>query len=82
MYARCESSFNKILQNVEALNDQATAQRLLDECGRFRVWAGNVGAHETGRDSLDYRLREASHIHLELTELLEELNKDLEEGLF
>ena len=78
-YAICEKSFHKFFQNY---NDQAIAQRLLDEFGRFRVWAGNVGANRTGRVSLDYRLREASHIYTRLTELLEELNKVLEEGEF
>lgn len=82
LYTRCENSFNKLLQNLETSNYQDATQRLLDEFGRFRVWAGNAGAHLTGRVSLDYRLQEASHIHAELTELLEELNKDLGEGGF
>lgn len=81
-YAHCEKSFYKLLQSLEKLNDQAVVQRLLDEFGRFRVWAGDTGAHQTERGSLDYHLREASHIRTELTELLEELNKDLEEGRF
>lgn len=81
-YAHCEKSFYKLLQSLKKLNDQAVVQRLLDEFGRFRVWAGDTGAHQTGRGSLDYHLREASHIRTELTELLEELNKDLEEGRF
>ena len=81
-YAQCENSFYILLQNLKTSNDQAVVQRLVDEFGRFRVWAGNAGAHRTGRVSLDYRLREASHIHAELIELLEDLNKDLEEGGF
>lgn len=32
-----------------------------DELGRLRVWAANIGAHQTGQSSLDYRLRNASH---------------------
>ena len=82
IYTHCENSFNKLLQNLETSNYQDATQRLLDEFGRFRVWAGNAGAHRTGRVSLDYRLQEASHIHAQLTELLEELNKDLGEGGF
>ena len=81
-YVRCEGSFYKLLQGLEALNDQLVTQRILDELGRFRVWAGNAGAHRAGRVSLDHRLREASHIRSELTELLGELIKDLEEGGF
>ena len=79
-YAHCKNSFSQLLANVEKLSDQTVFQRLLNEFGRFRVWAGNAGAHRTGRVSLDHRLREASHIYDELTKLLGELKKNLEEG--
>ena len=51
-YTRCEISFYNLLQVLETSDDQAVTQRLLDEFGRFRVWAGNAGAHRTGRVSL------------------------------
>ena len=79
-YARCNNSFYKLLQILETLNEQDLTQRILDEFGRFRVWAENAGAHRMGSISLDYRLREASHVHEDLVELLEELNKNLGEG--
>ena len=79
-YAHCKNAFNQLLENVEKLNDQAVSWQLLNEFGRFRVWAGNAGAHRTGRVSLDHRLREASHIYDELTKLLGELKKNLEQG--
>jgi len=44
---------------------------LRDEFGRFRVWSGNVGSHKKGRCSLDYKLREASHIRERVIELLQ-----------
>ena len=82
-YEHCRNSFNRLLQDLEASNDQATTRTLLeDEFGRFNIWAGNAGAHRIGKVSLDYRLREAPHIHAELTELLGELSNDLEEGAF
>jgi hypothetical protein len=28
--------------------------------GRFNVWVGNCGAHQRGKGSLDYRLRDSS----------------------
>ena len=80
LYNQCKNSFYKLLKKLELSNDQAIAQRLLIEAGRFRVWAGNAGAHRNGRVSLDYRLREASHIHEELSKLLGELNMTLEKG--
>ena len=87
-YVCCWNSFNKLLQNLETsnetneTNDKAVAQTLMDEFGRFKVWAGNAGAHRIGKVSLDYRLRESPHVHEELTELLRELSKDLDEGAF
>lgn len=79
-YTDCTNSFNKLLECIEASNNQAIAQRLSNEFGRLRIWAGNSGAHRSGRVSLDHRLREASHLHEELTKLLGELHQDLEEG--
>jgi len=53
-----------------------------DEIGRFRVWAGQAGAHmhQSRRDSLDYRLREAPRVHSQVSELVEELQEDVEKG--
>ncbi|KAF8465058.1 hypothetical protein BDZ91DRAFT_617585, partial [Kalaharituber pfeilii] len=50
-----------------------------DERGRFCVWAQNVGAHRVGKVSLDYRLREASHIRSIAAELLGSLLGFLQE---
>ncbi|KLU86153.1 hypothetical protein MAPG_05172 [Magnaporthiopsis poae ATCC 64411] len=47
--------------------------RIKDEQTKFKVWAGNIGAHKTGTSSLDYRLRDASPIKDEVVSLLEEL---------
>ncbi|KAK3388381.1 hypothetical protein B0T20DRAFT_365211, partial [Sordaria brevicollis] len=41
--------------------------------GRFRVWSSNLGAHRTGRSSLDYRLRDASNIRAHVVKLLNDL---------
>ncbi|KAI9763063.1 MAG: hypothetical protein M1840_000954 [Geoglossum simile] len=49
-----------------------------DELGRFRVWAGNVGAHRSGRVSLDYRLREARDMREGVCKLLDHLKIVLE----
>ena len=47
--------------------------RIRDEQTRFKVWAGNLGAHKTGTGSLDYRLRDASPIKDQVIGLLEDL---------
>ncbi|KAF2122661.1 hypothetical protein BDV96DRAFT_481253, partial [Lophiotrema nucula] len=60
--------------------DAATKKKLFpynlsDEIGRFRLWCGNIAAHRVGRSSLDYRLREASHIKERVLELLYNLQR-------
>ena len=51
-----------------------------DEFGRFRIWSGNIGAHRIGRASLDYRLRDASHIRQRVEFLLQDLVETIQDG--
>ncbi|KAK1983527.1 hypothetical protein LZ30DRAFT_477685 [Colletotrichum cereale] len=48
--------------------------KLLDELSRFRAWSGETGALRVGQDSLDSRLRDASHIRTQILQLLDELH--------
>jgi hypothetical protein len=50
-----------------------------DELGRLRVWAGNIGVHQMGESSLEYRLRDASHIRAQVTRLVSELRQVIRE---
>jgi hypothetical protein len=52
---------------------------LNDELGRFRIWAANTGAYARGNNSLDYRLREASHLRDRIIQLLKHLDTVLRE---
>ncbi|KAF3397311.1 hypothetical protein DPV78_007972 [Talaromyces pinophilus] len=92
---------NQCLRDFTAITDsqslfryetEVSHRRWLDELGRLRVWSGNIGAHQTGQSSLDYRLRDASHLREETRRLLsrllqifqdlsEVLNEDDEEAL-
>ncbi|PGH00346.1 hypothetical protein GX51_05844 [Blastomyces parvus] len=54
---------------------------LQDEYGRLRVWTGNIGAHQSGRSSLEYRLRDTSHIKTQVASLLDALKWSLGEVL-
>ncbi|KAK3319067.1 hypothetical protein B0H66DRAFT_255789 [Apodospora peruviana] len=54
-------------------SNEAIFAALREEEARFKVWAGNIGAHKTGRSSLEYRLRDASHIRKQVIELLADL---------
>ncbi|KAI0801635.1 hypothetical protein GGR55DRAFT_692515 [Xylaria sp. FL0064] len=57
---------------VEAIGDQLS---------KFKLWAGNIGAHRTGRSSLDYRLRDSSNLHTQVVRLLDDLINSLNEAL-
>ncbi|KAL4799852.1 hypothetical protein BDV19DRAFT_238022 [Aspergillus venezuelensis] len=50
-----------------------------DELGRLRIWAANIGAHQRGQSSLDYRLRDASHIKLQTIKVLEAIKELLDD---
>ncbi|KAL4879921.1 hypothetical protein BJY04DRAFT_219725 [Aspergillus karnatakaensis] len=50
-----------------------------DERSRLSLWAGNIGSHQTGQSSLDYRLRDASHIRNQIIMILEAIKSLLEE---
>lgn len=62
--------------------EQLPPSVLDDELGRFRVWAGNSGAHRTGKISLDHKLRYASHVHDKVTEYLRQIARALNSGIY
>ncbi|OJI81537.1 hypothetical protein ASPTUDRAFT_46977 [Aspergillus tubingensis CBS 134.48] len=50
-----------------------------DEIGRMRVWAADIGANAQGSRSLDYRLRDSSHLKSHVARLLEQLLRNCED---
>ncbi|KAF5636487.1 transcription factor Cys6 [Fusarium sp. NRRL 52700] len=46
---------------------------------RFKMWAGNLAAHQSGPASLDHRLREAPHIQEQVLYLLRDISDSLED---
>ena len=56
-------------------SDQKAVREIVGEEARFKIWSGNIGAHSTGRRSLQYRLRDASHLEEQVKSLLEELSE-------
>lgn len=84
----CLKAFNELIREIqnpdEEEPDEKESERLQvqtwqDELGRLRIWAANIGAHQTGQSSLDFRLRDSSHIQDQIIKLLEELLKRLED---
>jgi hypothetical protein len=60
--------------------DHLSLRGIQDELGRYKIWAGNIGALQKGPSSLDYRLREASHVQQPIIRLLRDLEYSLKEG--
>ena len=79
----CLQAFKAVLQHVKSLADQdanTVQDDFNDELGRFRVWAGNIGAHRTGQSSLDHRLRDATELKDTVLRYLKDLIEVLERG--
>ncbi|KAJ5792142.1 uncharacterized protein N7503_008120 [Penicillium pulvis] len=56
---------------VKRYENEVSQTRWLDELGRLRIWAGNTGALQCDQLSLDYRLRDASHLKNEISRILQ-----------
>ncbi|KAI1110321.1 hypothetical protein F5Y14DRAFT_455157 [Nemania sp. NC0429] len=61
------------------LLEEKLRRQIRDEYTRFKIWCGNVGAHHVGTSSLDYQLRDSSHIHDHIIRLLQDLKSVLED---
>ncbi|KAF2267558.1 hypothetical protein CC78DRAFT_576928 [Lojkania enalia] len=80
----CFTAFHETCTNLSKA-DVAIKRKILpysldDELGRFRLWCGNIGSHRKGRSSLDFKLREASHIKERVIELLKDLDMIVREA--
>ena len=77
-------SFNEFIQQIKAPDCEAVEGLSIrgweDELGRLRVWAANIGAHQTNQSSLDFRLRDASHVREQIIKLLYSLNRRLDDA--
>ncbi|KAI4178966.1 MAG: hypothetical protein LQ346_007304 [Caloplaca aetnensis] len=80
----CRKAFNDLiveLQYAAEVESQGLSLRdWEDERGRLRLWAANIGAHQTGQSSLDFRLRDSSHIHQQIVKLLDELLRRIKDA--
>ena len=80
----CLKSFNEFLERISYIQKRNVEGLVVgaweDELGRLRMWAANIGAHQTGQSSLDFRLRDASHIREQIIKLLQGLLRRLHEA--
>jgi O-acetyl-ADP-ribose deacetylase (regulator of RNase III) len=75
-----KSTLNEASTNHE-LARLIDSSALEDEVGRFRVWAGNLGALQKGHSSADYRLRDSPLLASNAQKLLKELDNNLTESI-
>ena len=80
----CIRHFEEICSIISSLGSQHPTElsphTIPDEFGRFRVWAGNIGALQSGTSSLDKRLKKAPHVQRQVLQLLDDLNYTLRES--
>ncbi|KAF3802456.1 hypothetical protein GCG54_00003259 [Colletotrichum gloeosporioides] len=78
------AGFNRLSKSIQESDDTSLRASLPpkidDELARFKVWAGNSGAHRNGRASLEHRLCEASHVRQQVLRLLNGLKDSLEDA--
>jgi hypothetical protein len=62
----------------------ASESEIIDGLGRFKIWAGNLGALQSfaSKSSLDYRLREAPRIEAQIIDILNDLADSLGDGAY
>ena len=80
----CLKSFNEFIKDIRHLQDKNVRgldpSAWEDELGRLRMWAANIGAHQMGQCSLDFRLRDASHVREHIIKLLQGLLRRLRDA--
>ena len=80
----CLSNFGKLTKSLDAEGNaflqELSPLAVKDEVGRFKVWAANVGALDTGRSSLDTRLKDAVFVSTHVLRLLDHLNDSICQG--
>ncbi|CAI7646504.1 unnamed protein product [Penicillium glandicola] len=75
----CLKQFHHIVtsQELQKYQSEVLPDLWSDELGRLRVWTANIGAHQTGQSSLDYRLRDASHLKIQTLRVLSRLRRTI-----
>ncbi len=76
---RCFSLFKGALTVFGDELAHDTGTELSHQRNRFKIWSANIGAHQSGTSSLEYKLRDASNIRRNVLELLHDLGQLLED---
>ena len=81
------SAFNRLITTVDESDDkkpELSSKIVVDERGRFHVWAGNIGALQSpiSAASLDSRLSDAPQVQRQVLMILERLIQSIKKGEF
>lgn len=80
-FQKCEQSFDGVLKLLVSLENSPRAT-WEDEASRLRLWGSNVGAAQSkAKTSLDFRLRDADTVRLQIHKNLSNLDDALHEAL-
>lgn len=80
--AGCLALFRRLVDPEDGLEfpDREILFQMIDEQSRFKVWVGNSRAYGTGMSSLDYRLRDSSHIKSHVIKLVQRMASLIEDA--
>ncbi|KAI0153069.1 hypothetical protein GGR57DRAFT_154927 [Xylariaceae sp. FL1272] len=70
--SRVTDAFDRAL-SVDIVPERLSRFALHSEAERFQLWAHNLGLHQDGHASLDYRVRDSEFVRDRLVEFIEEL---------
>jgi hypothetical protein len=79
-YVACLNLFTKVTAAAGKSPNQPPLEDVVEELDRYKLWAGNTGAANTGNNweiSLDYRLQEAEFLKNQVIRLLESLSRSV-----
>jgi hypothetical protein len=77
----CASCFDTLTRSLRTSSDELKKQMMPmaieNESARFKIWAGNLGALQRGRSSLDARLRDSVVLRAAILKFLGQLQDSL-----
>ena len=77
-FKECHDKFKDLCSQPTLKDIEMPIALWSNQLGRLRIWAGNIAAHQTTQASLDHRLRDASHIRLQIIDLLRSITRQID----
>jgi hypothetical protein len=78
---QCLQQFNSLQHNEEIYEIEKIVKIIFGESfDRFTIWTNNIGAHRSDTSSLEYRLRDASHIKQIVEDTLQDIVQSLSDA--